>query len=74
MQSMHGSTLPDNVYEEGDGRAPTSALATVIWTLAQALDEEVPLSLRWPRDDRHIRPRRPAATRSGVYARPLWTQ
>lgn len=74
MQIMHRCALPGNVQDEVYRQVHTSALATVQWTLEQALDEEVRAYLGRSRYERDIAPRRPEETRSGAYGRELWTQ
>jgi transposase-like protein len=74
MQIMQGSTLPSNVHDEVCRQVHRRALSTVKWTLEQALAEEVTAYLGYARYERHLRPRRPEATRRGVYERELWTQ
>jgi len=73
-QSMHRCALPGNVQDEVYRQVHTRALATVQWTLEQALDEEVRAYLGRSRYERDIAPRRPEETRSGAYGRELWTQ
>jgi hypothetical protein len=73
MQSMNSSPLPGHVHDEVYGRLQASALATVQWSLAQAVDEEGTASLGCARSARPLHRRRPAETRSGVYERQLWT-
>ena len=74
MQIMNSSALPGNVPNAVYRQVQASALATVQWTLEQALDEEVTAYLGCARYERHVRPRRPEETRSGTYERQLWTQ
>jgi putative transposase len=74
MQIMNSSPLSGNVQDEVYGRVQASALATVKWTLEQALDEEVTAYLGCTRYERHLQRRRPEETRSGTYERQLWTQ
>jgi hypothetical protein len=50
MQIMNSFPLPGNVQDEVYGRVQASALATVKWTLEQALDEEVTAYLGYVRD------------------------
>src|SRR6266571_3692669 len=74
MQIMHSCALPGNVPDELCRQVHARALATVKWTLEQALEEEVSAYLGWARYERHRSPREPEYTRSGTYARQLWTQ
>jgi putative transposase len=74
MQIMNSSALPGNVHQAVYRHIQDSALATVKWTLEQALDEEVTAYLGCARYERHVRPRRPEETRSGTYERQWWTQ
>ena len=74
MQIMNASALPGNVYDAVYGQVNQRVVASVKWTLEQALDEEVQDSLGWERYERGLRPRRPEETRSGSYKRELWTQ
>jgi putative transposase len=74
MQIMNRCALPGNVHDEVYRQVHDRALATVKWTLEQALDEEVRAYLGCARYERHVRPRRLEETRSGAYERQLWTQ
>ena len=74
MQIMNSSALPGNVSEEVYGQVHTRVVSTVKWTLEQALNEEVISYLGCGRYARGPQPRGPEATRSGTYARELWTQ
>jgi transposase-like protein len=73
-QIMHSSALPDNVDEEVYSQLHTRVVSTVKWTLEQAREEEVTSSLGCGRYERGLQPRSPEETRSGTYARALWTQ
>ena len=74
MQIMHRCSLPGNVQDEVYREVHARAVATVKWTLEQALDEELRVYVgrgRYERDREHHCPEK---TRSGAYARQLWTQ
>jgi hypothetical protein len=71
MQIMHRCALPGNVPDEIYRQVHDRALATVKWTLEQALDEEVRAYLGCARYVRHTYPREPEHTRSGAYERQL---
>jgi transposase-like protein len=74
MQIMHRCSLPGNVQDEVYRQVHTRTLATVKWTLEQALDEELRVYVGRSRYERDSEPRCPEATRSGTYTRQLWTQ
>jgi hypothetical protein len=74
MQIMHRGALPGNVPDARCRQVHDRALATVKWTLEQALDEEVRASLGCARYARPNSPWEPKHTRSGASARQLWTQ
>ena len=74
MQIMRRCSLPGNVQDEVYRQVHTRALATVQWTLEQAVDEEVRAYLGRARYERDSVPHRPEETRSGAYGRELWTQ
>ena len=74
MQIMNRCALPSNVPDEVYRQVHDRALATVKWTLEQALDEEVTIYLGRARYERRLQRRRPEETRSGAYTRELWTQ
>src|SRR5262245_41249441 len=74
MQIMHSCALPGNVPDALCRQIHDRALATVQWTLEQALDEEMRAYLGCARYARHGSPREPEHTRSGTYERQLWTQ
>jgi len=74
MQIMNRCTLPNNVQDEVYRQVHDRALATVKWTLEQALEEEVTIYRGCARYARRRQGRRPEETRSGAYRRELWTQ
>jgi len=74
MQIMNRCVLPGNIYERLYEQVQAQVLSAVKWTLEQALDEEVIGYLGCGRYERGFRPRCPEETRSGSYARELWTQ
>jgi transposase-like protein len=74
MQIMNRCALPSNVPDEVYRQVHDRALATVKWTLEQALEEEVTIYLGRARYERRLQRRRPEETRSGAYTRELWTQ
>ena len=74
MQIMHWCSLPGNVPDEVYRQVHTRAVATVKWTREQALDEELRVYVGRGRYERASAPHCPEATRSGTYARQLWTQ
>ena len=74
MQIMQRCALPGNVQDEVYRLVQARAVATVKWTLEQALDEELRVYVGRGRYERDSTPCGPEATRSGTYARQLWTQ
>ena len=74
MQIMNRSSLPGHVHDEVYRQVHTRALATVKWTIEEALAEEVSTYLGCARSERYARRRCPEETRSGASTRELWTQ
>jgi len=74
MQIMHRCSLPGNVQDEVYRQVHTRTMATVKWTLEQALGEELRVYVGRGRYERDSTPCGPETTCSGTYARHLWTQ
>jgi putative transposase len=74
MQIMQRCALPGNVQDEVYRQVRARTVATVKWTLEQALDEELRGYVGRGRYERDSEPRGPEETRSGTYTRQLWTQ
>jgi transposase-like protein len=73
-QILQRCSLPGNVQDEVLRQVHARVVATVKWTLEQALDEELQAYVGRGRYKRDRTSCGPEATRSGVYARQLWTQ
>src|SRR5262249_39325924 len=66
---MHRCALPGNIQDEIYRQVHARAVATVKWTLEQALEEELRVYVGRGRYERDSTPCGPEATRSGVYTR-----
>src|SRR5215470_1869752 len=74
MQIMHRCSLPGHVQDAVYQQVHARTVATVTWTLEQALDEELRAYVGRGRYERDRTPCGPEATRRGAYTRQLWTQ
>src|SRR5262245_5446761 len=74
MQSINRTGLPDNVRTAVCQQVEHAVLATVQWTIEQALEEELTAYVGCERYEHPPQGRTAESTRSGYCRRGLWTQ